>query len=134
MFEMASTVASARTPTTCAGWPRCTGRWRRPCSGPRDIERAAEFDLEFHREIARATHNELFLILMDAIGEALLEIRRANLDVNAEQTIGSTARSSTGSWPATRTARWPPCRRTSTTPRRPGARCTSTSLLPRAAR
>ncbi len=56
--------------------------------GPRDIERAAELDLEFHREIARATHNELFLILMDAIGEALLEIRRANLDVNAEQTIG----------------------------------------------
>jgi GntR family transcriptional repressor for pyruvate dehydrogenase complex len=52
-----------------------------------DVERAASYDLEFHRAIARATQNELFLILMDAIGEALLEVRRANLEVNGKQTI-----------------------------------------------
>ena len=33
-----------------------------------DVEAAARDDLEFHRAIARATHNELFLLLMDSIG------------------------------------------------------------------
>lgn len=44
-----------------------------------DVERASRLDLEFHREIARATDNELYLVLLDSIGEALLEIRRGNL-------------------------------------------------------
>jgi len=44
-----------------------------------DVEAAARDDLEFHRRIALATHNELFLVLMDSIGAALIDIRRANL-------------------------------------------------------
>jgi GntR family transcriptional repressor for pyruvate dehydrogenase complex len=44
-----------------------------------DVEAAAQHDLEFHRAIARATHNELFLVLMDSIGQSLLDIRRANI-------------------------------------------------------
>jgi len=44
-----------------------------------DVEAAARDDLEFHREIARATQNELYLLLMDSIGSALLDIRRENL-------------------------------------------------------
>jgi len=44
-----------------------------------DIEAAAMHDLEFHRAIARATHNELFLVLMDSIGHTLIDIRRANI-------------------------------------------------------
>ncbi len=44
-----------------------------------DVETASRLDLEFHREIARATDNELYLLLLDSIGEALLEIRRGNL-------------------------------------------------------
>jgi GntR family transcriptional repressor for pyruvate dehydrogenase complex len=44
-----------------------------------DVEEASQLDLEFHRAIARATHNELYLVLMDSIGESLIEIRRANL-------------------------------------------------------
>jgi GntR family transcriptional repressor for pyruvate dehydrogenase complex len=44
-----------------------------------DVEAAARDDLEFHRAIARATHNELFLLLMDSIGSALIDIRRENL-------------------------------------------------------
>jgi GntR family transcriptional repressor for pyruvate dehydrogenase complex len=44
-----------------------------------DVEAAALADLEFHRAIARATHNELFLVLMDSIGQALIDIRRANI-------------------------------------------------------
>jgi GntR family transcriptional repressor for pyruvate dehydrogenase complex len=52
-----------------------------------NVDAAAVHDLEFHRRIAAATHNELFLILMDSIGSGLIEIRRSNL--------------STGSSPAT---------------------------------
>jgi GntR family transcriptional regulator, transcriptional repressor for pyruvate dehydrogenase complex len=44
-----------------------------------DVENAARDDLEFHRTIARATHNELYLLLMDSIGSALIDIRRENL-------------------------------------------------------
>jgi GntR family transcriptional repressor for pyruvate dehydrogenase complex len=44
-----------------------------------DVEEASLRDLEFHRVIARATHNELYLILMDSIGESLIEVRRENL-------------------------------------------------------
>ena len=44
-----------------------------------DVEAAARDDLEFHRIIARATHNELYLLLMDSIGSALIDIRRENL-------------------------------------------------------
>jgi GntR family transcriptional repressor for pyruvate dehydrogenase complex len=44
-----------------------------------DVEAAARDDLEFHRVIARATHNELYLILMDSIGVSLIDIRRENL-------------------------------------------------------
>lgn len=40
---------------------------------------AARHDLEFHREIARATHNELFLLLLDSVGRSLIDIRRENL-------------------------------------------------------
>jgi GntR family transcriptional regulator, transcriptional repressor for pyruvate dehydrogenase complex len=54
-----------------------------------NVDAAAHHDLEFHRRIAAATHNELFLILLDSIRSALIEIRRSNL--------------STGSSPATLT-------------------------------
>jgi len=40
---------------------------------------ASLVDLEFHRVIARATHNDLFLLLMDSIGSSLIDIRRENL-------------------------------------------------------
>jgi GntR family transcriptional repressor for pyruvate dehydrogenase complex len=44
-----------------------------------DLEEAAAYDVDFHRLIAAATGNELFPILHDAIGEALIEVRRGNL-------------------------------------------------------
>ncbi len=44
-----------------------------------DVAAAARHDLEFHRMIARATQNDLYLLLMDSIGSALIEIRRENL-------------------------------------------------------
>lgn len=48
-----------------------------------DVERASRLDLAFHRAIARATDNELYLLLLDSIGEALLEVRRRNLQTGA---------------------------------------------------
>jgi len=44
-----------------------------------DVATASHTDLEFHRIIARSTHNDLFLLLMDSIGTSLLNIRRGNL-------------------------------------------------------
>lgn len=58
-----------------------------------DVEAAARDDLEFHRLIARATHNELYLVLMDSIGVSLIDIRRANLGSgSAPQTLEQHAR------------------------------------------
>jgi GntR family transcriptional repressor for pyruvate dehydrogenase complex len=43
------------------------------------VEASARADLEFHRAIASATHNELFLLLHDSIGDALVAVRRETL-------------------------------------------------------
>ena len=58
---------------------RLRGVHDRMIAEARDVEAAARDDLEFHRMIALATHNELFLVLMDSIGGALIDIRRENL-------------------------------------------------------
>jgi GntR family transcriptional regulator, transcriptional repressor for pyruvate dehydrogenase complex len=42
-------------------------------------EEAARADLAFHRAIAAATGNELFLVLLDSISDVMLEIRLATL-------------------------------------------------------
>jgi len=44
-----------------------------------DLDAASAEDVEFHRAIARATHNELFTVMLDSIGGILLEIRHATL-------------------------------------------------------
>ncbi len=51
----------------------------RMCAQLADVEAASRIDLEFHRVIARSTHNDLFLLLMDSIGSSLIDIRRENL-------------------------------------------------------
>jgi GntR family transcriptional repressor for pyruvate dehydrogenase complex len=40
-----------------------------------DSHRSAELDVQFHRELATATHNDLFVVLLDSIGDVLMEIR-----------------------------------------------------------
>jgi DNA-binding FadR family transcriptional regulator len=42
-----------------------------------DPEAAAVADVAFHRAIAQATENELFVVLVDSIGDVMMEIRRA---------------------------------------------------------
>lgn len=44
-----------------------------------DSEAASIEDVEFHRAIAHATQNELFVVMLDSIGDILLEIRRVTL-------------------------------------------------------
>lgn len=41
-----------------------------------DVDKHSLSDVEFHRILARMTHNELFLIMLDSIGPVMLEIRR----------------------------------------------------------
>jgi GntR family transcriptional repressor for pyruvate dehydrogenase complex len=44
-----------------------------------DLEACVQADLAFHRALAIATHNELFLVLHDSLGDSLLDVRRRNL-------------------------------------------------------
>ena len=50
-----------------------------------DLKTSIEVDLDFHRAIAAATHNELFNVLHDSIGEMLVEVRRRNLSLGPEE-------------------------------------------------
>lgn len=57
-----------------------------------DVDAAARDDLEFHRAIARATQNYLYLLLLDSIGSTLIDIRRKNIGSGAmPTTIGQHA-------------------------------------------
>jgi GntR family transcriptional repressor for pyruvate dehydrogenase complex len=53
-----------------------------------DVETASIEDVEFHRAIARATHNDLFLLMLDSIGDVLLAIRRATLGAPGRLPLG----------------------------------------------
>jgi GntR family transcriptional repressor for pyruvate dehydrogenase complex len=44
-----------------------------------DARAASEADVEFHRAIARAANNELYLVLVDSLSDVLMEIRLATL-------------------------------------------------------
>lgn len=44
-----------------------------------DWEASAHADVELHRRVAKATHNELYVVMLDSIGDVLLEIRRMML-------------------------------------------------------
>jgi GntR family transcriptional repressor for pyruvate dehydrogenase complex len=57
-------------------------RFENECS---NLEASVQIDLEFHRAVATATHNDLFLVLHDAIGEMLVEVRRRNLSRGREE-------------------------------------------------
>lgn len=52
-----------------------------------DLERASVADVAFHRELAQATHNLLYVVMLDSIGDVLLDIRRRTLGVEGRQQI-----------------------------------------------
>jgi len=41
-----------------------------------DVDAVAPADGEFHRQLALATHNELFVVMLDSLGDVMLEMRR----------------------------------------------------------
>jgi GntR family transcriptional repressor for pyruvate dehydrogenase complex len=51
---------------------------RQVSADPAAVSRA---DVAFHRELAHCTHNELFTVMLDSIGDVMLEIRQATLTV-----------------------------------------------------
>jgi GntR family transcriptional repressor for pyruvate dehydrogenase complex len=46
-----------------------------------DVERVSVLDVEFHRLLAQATHNGLFVVMLDSIGDILLDVRRATMGI-----------------------------------------------------
>jgi GntR family transcriptional regulator, transcriptional repressor for pyruvate dehydrogenase complex len=44
-----------------------------------DSEASSREDVAFHRAVAEATHNPLYVIMLDSIGDVMLEIRRVTL-------------------------------------------------------
>jgi GntR family transcriptional regulator, transcriptional repressor for pyruvate dehydrogenase complex len=44
-----------------------------------NVDLAARRDVEFHRAIGKATHNEFYVVLLDALGGVLVSVRRTNL-------------------------------------------------------
>ena len=73
---MAAAAASRRTDDDLELLERACERVEAAIS---DSRVAAVHDVEFHRAIGSATHNELYVVLLDAVGVALLDVRRANL-------------------------------------------------------
>jgi GntR family transcriptional repressor for pyruvate dehydrogenase complex len=53
-----------------------------------DREAFVKWDLEFHKALARATHNRLFALLLESVNELMIEVRRL-----AFKTHGAPARS-----------------------------------------
>jgi GntR family transcriptional repressor for pyruvate dehydrogenase complex len=72
----AGLAAERATPDDIAVIDDTIERFENECS---DLEASVQIDIEFHRAVAAATHNELFLVLHDSIGQMLVEVRRRNL-------------------------------------------------------
>jgi GntR family transcriptional regulator, transcriptional repressor for pyruvate dehydrogenase complex len=53
-----------------------------------DLEAAAAADVAFHRAIAQATENELFVVLVDAIGDLMMDVRRATVSRPGRVQVG----------------------------------------------
>jgi GntR family transcriptional repressor for pyruvate dehydrogenase complex len=56
-----------------------------------DVEQCADADVEFHRRLARATHNELYLVMLDSIGDILHEIRRQAIGAPGSMELAASA-------------------------------------------
>lgn len=54
-------------------------------------EAASQVDMEFHSALARATHNELHLVMLDAISDSLMEIRRSTFHAHGRAGIALAA-------------------------------------------
>jgi GntR family transcriptional regulator, transcriptional repressor for pyruvate dehydrogenase complex len=53
-----------------------------------DAEAGSREDVAFHRGVAEATHNPLFVVMLDSIADVMLEIRRATLGMKGRPAKG----------------------------------------------
>lgn len=74
-IDMAGYAAERATPADVERLQELTTALGAVNSG--DVEAAAQLDVDFHSQVARATHNDLFPVVLDAISEILLAVRRS---------------------------------------------------------
>jgi GntR family transcriptional repressor for pyruvate dehydrogenase complex len=55
--------------------------WQRMADAIDEPEAASVADVEFHRAVAVVAHNPLFVVMLDSIGDVMLEIRRATIGI-----------------------------------------------------
>lgn len=72
-------IAAERADAADVARLRATADEMRRAAG--DAVAVSRADVDFHRELAHATHNELFTVLLDSIGDVMLEIRQATLSI-----------------------------------------------------
>lgn len=72
-IDMAGYAAERATPADIEELRKLNEQLRG--TAPDDVTQAAELDVAFHRAVAKATQNELFTVLLDAVGSVLLEVR-----------------------------------------------------------
>ena len=90
--QVAGLAADRGTPEELERLRKLHERFRElePCE---DIEASSVVDVDFHRQLARMTQNELHLVMLDSIGEVLLDVRRATVAIPAEAALAVRAHS-----------------------------------------
>lgn len=78
--EMAGLAAERRTDDQLQGLRGAHKRFQAVLD---DVEQASVADVEFHNQIARATQNDLFSVLLASIGGALVEVRNETLAIGS---------------------------------------------------
>jgi GntR family transcriptional repressor for pyruvate dehydrogenase complex len=53
-----------------------------------DLEQAAPADVAFHVALARCTHNDLFVVMLDSLGDVMLEFRRKAMERRGNRGVG----------------------------------------------
>lgn len=81
--EIAGLAAERRTPTDVAALEALLDEMAAILAEGRTAairDRFAANDVRFHAALARATHNELFVLLLDSIADVLLEVRQIGFE------------------------------------------------------
>jgi GntR family transcriptional repressor for pyruvate dehydrogenase complex len=84
-IEIAGLAAERATAEDLEALERCC---RDMAEALDDVERVSVLDVEFHRLVARATHNSLFVVMLDSIGDILLDVRRATMGIRGRPSRG----------------------------------------------
>ena len=53
-----------------------------------DLEKAARADVAFHVALAQCTHNDLFVVMLESLGDVMLEFRRKAMERRGNRSVG----------------------------------------------